>query len=161
AQAPAPNQPQPPAMTLTEALAYSSAHQPEIRRALAEISARQAEARVPHAAWFPRASMQAQWVIGTTNATTGSLINVHGVEVPGVSSTPLSPSTSWTPAPSAIVAANATQQLYEFGRIAALSALADARTDVARASAATVELNIALGVEETYNAVLAAQHILK
>jgi outer membrane protein TolC len=58
------------------------------------------------------------------------------------------------------VAATASQQLYEFGRIAAQSTLADALTDVARANAVTVQLDIGLRVEEAYSAVLAAKHIL-
>ncbi len=149
-----------PVMTLSEALAYASAHQPEIKRALAEISARQAEAKIPRAHWYPRANMQAQWLIGTTNNTTSSFITVPGVEVPRISGTPVTSSTSWTPSPSALVAATATQQIYEFGRIAAQTALSDALTDVARASSAIVQLDIGLRVEEAFEAVLAAKHIL-
>jgi outer membrane protein TolC len=147
-------------MTLTQALAYSSTHQPELKQALAEINARQAEARVPRSGWYPRLNMQAQWLFGTTNNTTTSFVNVPGVEVPRISGTPVSPNTNWTPTPSAIVAATATQQIYDFGRIAAQSALADALTDVARADSATVQLNIRLQVEEAFEAVLAAKHIL-
>lgn len=147
-------------MTLTEALAYSREHQPEIKQALAEIAARQAEARVPRAGWLPRANMQAQLLIGTNNTTTSSYINVRGVEVPRVSSTPVSPNTTWTPSPSSIVAATVSQQVFDFGRLAAQTAVADALTDVARAGAATVQLDIELRVEEAFNAVLAAKHIL-
>jgi outer membrane protein TolC len=147
-------------MTLAEALAYANAHQPEIKQSLAQLAARQAEAKIPRSGWLPRANMQAQWLVGTNNNTTASFMNVAGVEVPRIAGTPASPDTSWTPYPSAIVAVTAMQQLYEFGRIAAQSALADALTDVARASAVTVQLDIGLRVEETYNAVLAAKHIL-
>lgn len=147
-------------MTLTEALVYSRGHQPEIRQALAEIASREAEARVPRAGWLPRASMQAQWLVGTNNTTTSSYINVHGVEIPRVSSTPVTANTNWTPSPSAVVAATVSQQIFDFGRLAAQTAVADALTDVARAGAATVQLDSELRVEEGFNAVLAAKHIL-
>ena len=150
----------PPVMTLTEALAYSRAHQPELRQAQAEVAAREAEAQVPRAGWLPRVSMQAQWLVGTTNNTTTSFFNVRGADVPRVSSTPVTTTTSWTPSPSSIVAANVNQQIFDFGRIAAQAAVADARTDVARAGAATVQLDTELNVEEAFNAVLAAKHIL-
>lgn len=149
-----------PAMTLTEALAYAGTHQPEIKHALADLAAREKEARIPRAAWLPRAGAQAQWLIGTANNTTTNFVNTRGVDIPRVSSTPVTPNTSWTPAPSSIVALNVQQQIYDFGRVAAQSAVADAFTDVARARTATVQLDIALRVEETFNAVLAAKHIL-
>lgn len=149
-----------PAMTLTEALAYAGTHQPEIKQALAELTAREKEAQIPRFAWLPRASAQAQWLIGTANNTTTNFDNVRGVDIPRVSSTPVTPNTNWTPVPSAIAALNVQQQLYDFGRTAAQSALADAFTEVARARTATVQLDIALRVEETFNAVLAAKHIL-
>lgn len=152
--------PSPRVMTLGEALAYSSTHQPEIKRALAELAARQAEARIPRAAWLPRASAQAQWLVGTANNTTANFVSARGVDIPRVSSTPVTPDTSWSPVPSSIAALNVQQQLFEFGRVAAQSALADAVTEIARAQASTVQLDIALRVEEAFGAVLAAKHIL-
>lgn len=149
----------PPSMTLAEALAFAGMHQPEIKQALAELAVREKEAQIPRFAWLPRASAQAQLLIGTANNTTTNFDNVRGVDIPRVSSTPVTPNTNWTPAPSSIVALNVQQQIYDFGRIAAQSALADAITDVARARTAIVQLDTALRVEETYNAVLAAKHI--
>lgn len=150
----------PSMMTLNEALAYSRGHQPEIRQALAEIAAREAEARVPRAGWMPRVNMQAQWHLGTNNTTTSSFLNVRGVDIPRVSSTPVSPNTNWTPFPTSIVAATVNQQIFDFGRLAAQTVVADALTDVARAGAAEVQLDIELRVEEAFSAVLAAKHIL-
>lgn len=149
-----------PVMTLAEALTYASSHQPEIKLALAELAVRQAEARVPRAGWLPRLGMQAQWIVGTVNQTTGSFINVPGVEVTRIAGTPVSPSTSWSPSPSSLVAATLNQQIFDFGRIAAQAAVADALTDVAHASASAVQLDIGLRVEEAFSAVLAAKHIL-
>jgi outer membrane protein TolC len=148
------------AMTLAESLAFASAHQPEIKQALAELAARQSEARIPRSAWLPRAAAQAQWFVGTANNTTTNFVNTRGVDIPRVSSTPVTASTSYSPAPSSIVALNVQQQLYDFGRVAAQSALADSLSDVARARSAAVQLDVALRVEETYDAVLAAKHIL-
>lgn len=152
--------PGPKVLTLAAALEYAAAHQPAIEQAMAEIAAREAQARVPRAGWLPQASMQAQWLVGTVNQTTASYINVRGVEVARVTATPVTAHTSWTPTPSSLVAATVTQQLFDFGRIAAQAAVADAQTEVARASAAQVQLDIRLRVEEAFNAVLAGKHIL-
>ena len=149
-----------PAMSLREALDYARTHQPQIRSALAELAARRSEARVPRAAWFPQIGATAQLLIGTTNNTTASYLNVAETDLPRIGSTRATGTTSWTPSPSTLAAVTVDQEVYDFGRIAAQAAVADAYAEIAGANAETIGLEIQLSVEESYHGVLAAKEVM-
>jgi outer membrane protein len=156
AQAPAP-----PAMTLPEALAHARAHQPDLRRALAEVEARLAEARVPRSAWFPRLGATVQLFAATNNNTTASYLNVREVDLPRIGGTRTDPGTDLTPHASTLAAVTIDQEVFDFGRIAAAAAVGDALAAVARATADTVGLEVQLAVEEAFHGVLAAKEVQK
>jgi outer membrane protein TolC len=163
AQAPSPLETPATAMTLPQALAYARDHQPQVRGALAEWRARQAEARVPRAQWMPELGATAQLFGATANNTTTVYLNVPEADVPRIGATrsTTNATTSWTPAAATLLAISVDQEIYDFGRIAAQMATADAYVDWARASAENIALDVQLGVEEAFDAVLAAKDVLK
>lgn len=150
----------PPRVTLADALAAARAHQPRIRRALAEVAVRLRDAAVPRAAWYPQLGAGAQLIAGTTNNSTTSFLGVPEVDVVRIGGTPMTNGDpSWRPAASTLVALTLNQQIYDFGRIAAQAAVADALVDAARADAEAQTLDVLLGAEETFFAVLAAHEV--
>jgi outer membrane protein TolC len=154
--APAPRR----SLDLAEALAYAAAHEPRIRSALAQWRARRAEARVPRAAWFPQIGGTAQLVVGSTNNTTASYGGVPEVDLVRIGATRSQTGTDWSPSASTLAAISVDQQVYDFGRIAAQAAVADALAEAAHQSAFDVALQAQLGVEEAYHAVLAAKEVI-
>lgn len=151
-----------PTMTLPQALDYARAHQPEIKRALAEYDARRAEARVPRAQWLPQLGATAQWYVATSNNTTASYLGVGEMDIPrvGASQGRTQADASWAPHGSSIVGVGVDQEVYDFGRISAQIAVADATAALAKANAEAVALDVALGVEEAFHSVLAAKAVL-
>ncbi len=147
------------AMALGDALEYALAHQPQVHSALAELAARRSEARIPRAGWLPQVGATAQLIYGTANNSSALYLNVPEVDIPRIGGTP-SMGTSWTPEASTFAAVSIDQEIYDFGRIAAQSAVADALTDVARAGAEATRLDVELGVEEAFHGVLAAHDVL-
>ncbi|MEO6953173.1 MAG: TolC family protein [Polyangia bacterium] len=152
-----------PSLTLEEALAYARQHQPKISSALAELAARTAEARIPRAKWLPRVAATAQLFYGTNNNSSAVSLGVAGVDIPRTGGTPsrTTDTARWTPKPSTLAAISVDQEVYDFGRIAAQSSVADALAQVARTSADAVALDVGLAVEETFHGVLAAKEILR
>src|SRR5581483_11610238 len=149
-----------PVMALDEALGYARAHQPQIRSALAEWSARKSEARIPRALWLPQIGATAQLFVATANNTTGTYLPVPEVDLPRIGGTSARADTSWSPSATSIGALSVDQEVYEFGRIAAQIAAGDALAAAARAGADVMLLDVQLGVEEAYHAVLAAKDVL-
>lgn len=147
-------------MTLDEALAFARAHQPAIRSALARFRARQQEARVPRAQWMPQVGATAQAFYGTVNTTTAQYLNVPEVDILRIGSTRVQTGQSLSPYGSTLVGASLTQEVFDFGRFAAQAAAADALVDAARADTDAVALDVEVGVEEAFAAVLAAQQVL-
>jgi outer membrane protein TolC len=148
-----------PAMTLPEALTYARAHQPQIKSALARYGARRAESAIARAQWLPQIGATAQLFGGTVNNTTAIYLPTAETDIPRVGGRP-SNSTAWEPAPSTIVAASLGQEVYDFGRISAQIAAADAIAEYAHASADALQLDVQLGVQETFASVLAARRVL-
>lgn len=146
-------------LTLAAALAEARAHQPRIRRALAEVAVRLRDAAVPRAAWYPQLGAGAQLIAGTTNNSTTSFLGVPEVDLVRIGGTPMTTDPSWRPAASTLVALTLNQQIYDFGRIAAQAAVADALVDAARADAEAQTLDVLLGAEEAFFAVLAAHEV--
>jgi len=153
--------PPPRAMTLPEALAYAREHQPAVKAALARVKSAEADASVTRAQWVPYLAATAQLLGGTANNTTASYLSVSGVDVPRVGGTSVTSAGSLQPYASTFAAISVTQQVFDFGRIAAQAAVNDSAIDFRRLSAGAEALAIDLGVEESYFAVHAARGVLK
>ncbi len=149
-------------ITLSEAVAYARAHQPQVRASLARVEAAKAAAEIPRARWQPLVGATAQLLVGTGNNTTASYVGTSTLMIPriGGSTGTSAASSSLGPEPSTLVGVGAAQQVFDFGRIAAQSAAADALIDVTRHGAETTSLDIDFSVEEAYFAVFAAKAVL-
>ena len=148
-------------MSLTEAIAFAHTHQPRIRAALARIAAQKEEADIPRSQWLPTLGVSAQLFAATANNTTGGYVSPGVLDVPRIGGTRSVSSGTWQPYPTTFAAAGANQELFDFGRIAAQSAAADARVDVERQRARASDLDVTFDVEEAYFAVLAAKAVVK
>ncbi len=149
------------AMSLGEALAYAGAHQPAVRAALARIEAQKAQAKIPASQWYPTVGATAQLFAATANNTTGTYVSPGFMDIPRIGATRATGSGSWRPFASTLVGIGISQQVFDFGRIAAQTAAEDALTDVERQRARAVSLDVRFNVEEAYFAVFAAKAILK
>jgi outer membrane protein TolC len=148
-------------MTLPEALAYAREHQPAVTAALARIKASEADARATRAQWFPFVGATAQLVAGTSNNTTASYFSSTGVDLPRIGGTPVAAAGSLEPYPSTLAAIGLTQQVFDFGRIAAQASVDDAVVEYQKLGAEEQLLLVALGVEESFFAVQAARNVLQ
>ena len=151
-------------MTLAQALLHARSHHPRLAVAHAEIAAREAQAEVPGARWLPRLGVTAQGVLGTNNNSASNWLGSQGaVEMPRIAGTGFLQQGSqinWAPYMTTAVAVGLDQRIFDFGRVAAERAAADARVDVSRYRADEAQLLIDLGVRESYYAVLAARGVL-
>jgi outer membrane protein TolC len=148
-------------MSLGEAVAFARAHQPAVRAAAARIQAQAAVAQIPRAQWYPTLGATAQIFAGTENNTTGSYVSPSFMDIPRIGATRAVGTGSWEPEPSTFVGVGVRQELFDFGRIAAQTAAADAATDVERQRARSIDLDVSFDVEEAYFSVFAAKEILK
>jgi outer membrane protein TolC len=151
-------------LTMTEALSYANAHQPAIRAALARVRASMEEAKIPSAQWLPTVSVAAELYGMTANNTTGTFLGTDYLAVPRIGGTPAvtSPSdATWAPVASSFVGAGLLQEVFDFGRIGAQRAAADALTKAESHRADVDRLNVDFGVQEAYFAVLAAKGVVK
>jgi len=150
-------------VTLAEALAYARDHQPAVLAALARVRSEQANAAVPRAQYLPVLGVTGQFVEGTANNTTASYLSDSYVDLPRIGGTPTrnGSGATWRPYASTLAAAGGSQEIFDFGRIAAQTAAADARVTVAAHAADAQRLDIELNVEEAFFAVHAAKAILQ
>ena len=151
-------------MTLDEALTYARQYQPSLRAAQARAQAAVAETRIPRAQWYPRGGATAQLFGGTANNTTSSYVATYGVDVPrigGTGAATQSNSNSWQPYASSFVGIGLRQELFDFGRIAAQSAVFDAAAEAEGLRATSERLSLDLAVSESYFAVHAAKAVLE
>ena len=148
-------------MTLREALDYARAHQPAIRAALARVSATAEQARVPTAQWLPTVSVTAQLFAMTANNTTATYVDPPGMDIPRIGGTPATGTGNFSPHPSTLAGVGLLQEVFDFGRIGAQRAAADAQVEVEKHSADVARLDVAFGVEEAFFSVFAAHGILK
>ena len=148
-------------VTLDEALAYARDRQPRIKSALAEYEARRAEARVPRAQWLPQVGATAQVFLATSNNTTASYLTVPEMDLPriGGSKSTTQATATWSPSASTLAGIGLGQEVYDFGRISAQIAVADANAALAKATSEAVALDVALGVEEAFAGVLAGKAV--
>jgi outer membrane protein TolC len=147
-------------MSLSEALDYARSRHPQIKSALAEWNARKAEARIPRAGWMPFVAGTTQIIYGSTNNTTNEFLG-GAVQMPRIGGIAATTSTNWNGFGSTLMGISVRQQVYDFGLIAAQTAIADAYADVAHAAADAVDLDIQLSVEEAYAAVLSSKEVLR
>ena len=148
-------------MSLSEALAYARAHQPAVRAALARIRAQAELANVPRAQWYPTIGATAQLFAATANNTTGTYVYAGSRGYSEDRRDARHRHGSWSPYASTFVGLGVNQELFDFGRIAAQAAAADALTDVERQRTRSVTLDVTFNVEEAYFSVFAAKAILK
>ncbi len=148
-------------MTLSEAMAYAHQHQPAILTALARVRQSSEEAKVPSGQWLPVVGLTGQILGGTTNNTTASYVTPFFMDIPRIGGTPISLPGSMRPYPSTFVAAGISQEVFDFGRISAQRAAADALVEVQKNSATVSRLDVDFAVEESYFAVWAAKGVLK
>ncbi len=153
----------PRAVTLQDARKYAHEHQPSLRAAVARIAAAKADADVPRAQWYPQLGASAQVFFGSANNTTAQYIASPYLDVPriGGSSGVNASSMTMNPYGSTFAAIGVGQEIFDFGRIAAQSAAADALVEVARHASDTTNLDVDFAVEESFYAVLAAKSVLK
>lgn len=147
------------ALSLEDAIAHARAHQPEMRAALSRLAAQRAEAEVPRADWLPVAGATVQLFGATANNTTGTYVGRGRVDIPRIGGTPSVRDGDLRPYASTIAAAGLNQEIFDFGRIAARSAAADALVDVEKQHSRATALSVVLAVEEAYFAALAARAI--
>jgi outer membrane protein TolC len=148
-------------MTLREAIAHAKAHHPAILASTARLAARQADAEIPRAQWYPTAGASAQIFAATANNTTGTYAGPRRFDVPRVGATRAVSDGSWKPYPSTLMGIGARQEVFDFGRIASQAAASDALVDVERQRARADELDVTFDVEEAYFAVFTAKAISK
>jgi outer membrane protein TolC len=149
---------------MREAISYAHEHQPAIRAALSRVKGRLAEARVPSSQWLPTVAVAAEAFAMTANNTTGTYLPHEFLEVPRIGGTPavLSPSNAnLSPYASTFVSAGLLQEVFDFGRIGAQRAAADALADVSTHEADAERLDVDFGVEEAYFSVLAAKGVVR
>lgn len=147
-------------LSLSDAITYARTHQPAIRAAMARVAAEEQVAKIPRSQWLPSVGINAQLFGGTANNTTGTYVTTPFVDVPRIGGTTVSGTGSAQPYPSTFVGAGLNQEIFDFGRIAAQAAAADATVDVARQRAAAERLDIDFAVEEAYFGVFAAKSVL-
>lgn len=149
-------------VALDEALAYAEANQPSLRVALDRVASAQADARVPRARWLPSVGAVAEAFAATANNTTAASLSVGDAPLPRIGATRVvARGGTWTPDPSTLIAGAVTQELFDFGRIAAASAAADTLVKVQIAAAESERLAIRLLVKEAYFAVQGAHAVLR
>ncbi len=147
------------AMTLQEALDYARVNQPSLVAARARLVGVQAEAGIPRALYLPRVAATAQLYEGTTNNTTGRYTATYGLDLPRVGATAVG-TTSWNPTASSLAGIGLRQEIFDFGRIAALEQAADAAVEAESGFADAMRLDVIYAVEKSYYAVQTAKGVL-
>jgi outer membrane protein len=148
-------------MTMSQALAFAHAHQPAIAAALARVSARSEEAKIPSGQWLPTVAVTGQAFGMTANNTTATFVQPAFMDLPRIGGTPATTTGSFTPYASTLVGAGVEQEIFDFGRIGAERAAADAEVEVEKHRADTERLDIDFGVEEAFFSVSAAEAVVR
>ncbi len=148
-------------VTMAQALEYAHAHQPAIFAALARVSARMEEAKVPSGQWLPTLGVTAQIFAMTANNTTATYAQPAFMDLPRIGATAATSSGTFSPYASTLVGAGVQQEVFDFGRIGAQRAAADALVDVEKHRADALRLDIDFGVEEAFFSVSAAKAVVK
>jgi len=163
-QPPTVDAPQPTrSMTIGEALSYAREHQPAIRAALSRVRAQMEAAKVPSGQWLPTVGLTLQGFGMTANNTTGTYVQPFYMDIPRIGGTRAQTESSaqLSPYASTFAGAGVLQELFDFGRIGAQRAAADALVEVSKHDADAQRLDIDFSVEEAYFSVLAAKSIIR
>lgn len=147
--------------TMKQALDYARAHQPAIHAALARVSARIEDAKIPTAQWLPTVGVTAQLFAMSANNTTALYVVPPSLDIPRIGGTTATTTGNLSPYASTLVGAGLTQEVFDFGRIEAQRAAADAQVEVERHRSDTDRLDVDFGVEEAFYAVAAAKAIVR
>jgi len=147
--------------TMRQALDYAHAHQPAIRAALAQVSARIEDAKVATAQWLPAVGVTAQLYAMTANNTTATYLGAPYVDVPRIGGTASAATGTLSPYASTLVGAGLTQEVFDFGRIEAQRAAEDAQVEVERHRSDAERLDVDFGVEEAFYSVAASKAIVR
>jgi outer membrane protein len=150
-------------MTLGEALSYAREHQPAVRAALSRVKAQMETAKIPSGQWLPTVGLTVQGFGMTANNTTGTYVQPLYMDIPRIGGTAsrTESSAQLSPYASTFAGAGVTQELFDFGRIGAQRAAADALVDVSKHDADAERLDVDFGVEEAYFAVFAAKSVIQ
>jgi outer membrane protein TolC len=97
----------------------------------------------------------------TANNTTGTYVAPDFLDVPRIGATSSTATGRLSPYASTFVGAGLLQELFDFGRIGAQRAAADALVSVEKQVAATARLDVDFSVEEAFFSVLAAKGIVR
>jgi outer membrane protein len=146
-------------LTMAQALEYAHAHQPAIRAALALVTARMEEAKIPSGQWLPTVGVTAQLFAMTANNTTATYAQPAFMDLPRIGATAATATGTLTPFASSLVGAGIAQEVFDFGRIGAQRAAADAQVEVERHRAQARRLDLDFGVEEAFFSVSAAKAV--
>jgi len=150
----------PRVMSLRDAIVYARQYHPSLQSALARVAAAQADSRVRRAQWLPNLGAVAEVFEGTSNNSTASYLATSEVFLPRIGATSVN-TTVWSPSPSTLAAVDASQVLFDFGRIGAQVGAADAAVTVEKLNAVSERLRLDLLVKDAYFAVLGARAILR
>jgi outer membrane protein TolC len=153
-------------LSLDEAIAYASAHQPSMRLARARIAEARARAEVPQGQWRPRVGAVAELFAATANNSTATYLTNSMVDIPRIGGTSAITSdkvdaASLKPYASSFVGIGLDQELFDFGRIAAQTAAFDAEARAEGYRAEGDRLDLELSVREAYFAVTSAKAVVQ
>jgi outer membrane protein TolC len=149
-------------LTLAEALAQARTQRFALQAARSRLAAAQADAAVPGTLWLPRVGATVQAYEATANNSTAAYLGAGGVDLPRVGGTRVGPeSQTFAPSPSTLIAVGLRQEVFDFGRTAALQAVADASLEAERGHEEAVRLDVDLAVAEGFFAVEAAHALLR
>ena len=147
-------------MTLADAIEYAKSHHPAVLAGRARVASLREAANIPRAQWKPFVGLNAQVAGATANNTTTNYVSPAYIDLPRIGATRAVSSGSFQPYASTLVAAGVSQELFDFGRIAAETSAADQLAEVQVQASRGALLDITYGVEEAYFAVEAAKAIL-
>lgn len=150
-----------PTISLPDAVAWARDHHPAIRAALARVAAQKVSASVPRSQWLPTFGVTAQLFGGTANNTTASYVGQPFMDIPRIGGTRVASPGTFEPSASTFAGVGGTQEIFDFGRIAAQAAAEDALVDVEKQRARDRVLDVTFDVREAYFAVLVARSIVK
>jgi outer membrane protein len=156
-----------PAMSLEQAIAYATAHQPTLTAARAQVAQGLEAQRVPRARWLPTVGANAQ-IFAATDSNTAAVVvaSSPSVTIPRLGGTSYEPSltidngASWKPYPSSYLGVGLNQLVFDFGLTAAQMASADATLLAQRHGLEGTLLDTKANVTVSFLAVQVAHEVL-
>ncbi len=149
----------PRAVSLAEALSIADAQEPSVIAARARAEGAVLQAQVPGGLWLPRVGLAAELLVGTANNTTASVIGGTGIDTPRIGGTRVG-DVSGDPYASSLAGVGLHQEIFDFGRIGAQTAVLSALARVEQERADAARLDVHLAVREAFFAVRAAREVV-